>query len=452
MSKYFISVCFFCQFQFVHAVGEELLIAPAADKFSKNISGQLIQLLYDAGAIRKETNVEDTGLKKRMIERHHMLDDWFRSKGKHVTWEQCKNEIDKTNYIKFRQMMANRDFLQLGLNQRLKYIRAVNDYLDVFLLNFLSSLTTLINSNTADSDKHQKLLIERVVRQLNKPVSIQIRYFNRNRFTMTGALYLPNEPAIYINLNELIRSGPDFIDSVEHEMWHHLLPPRNDSGDFATLWFEGFTETVSEIWSSKLHQNVPADQTGVQPSKTIQYPVQTAFVSLFFGLENQSALNFFSGFLSAQDFAAEFRINSGNIKVNRYTTKRNKNAYDSDLRKCLMQVVLSMNTISKHDQLKIEKILSNWGWREDNGKPVTVSRYLDDGVLSNRLINKAYRYERQLFLDFIQAMTIVQLQKIQKSVSISKAAREFQLPDHLIKNIKKVAGYVNNPYHQFANR
>ncbi len=122
------------------------------------------------------------------------------------------------------------------------------------------------------------------------------------------------------------------------------------------------------------------------------------------------------------------------------------------LKKYLSEALLTANRISKFDQHKIEKILSDWGWREDDGNVISISRYLEGELVSDESINTAYRREKQLFIDFVQALTVVRLQKIQEDVSIHKMIGDLQLPHHLIKNIKRVVNYVNNPYHQYANR
>ncbi len=203
-------------------------------------------------------------------------------------------------------MMANRDFLLLGLNQRLKFIHLVNQYFANFSSNFSLSLNHMFRSEIGNNKVYKRVLMERISDQLDAPVEIQIRYFNRNKFTMTGAVYLPKGSAIYLNLNEMVRSAPDFIDSFEHELWHHLLPLRDKSGKFVTLWFEGFTETVSEIWSESFNKSELAVNPSLRPAKTIQYPVQTAFVSLYFGVDKLAALSYFSGILSEKKITHSF--------------------------------------------------------------------------------------------------------------------------------------------------
>ncbi len=453
MREYLILCYLFCQFQSVHARADDSPVFRAAEIFSKNIAEQISQLLYDAGAVKKETQTEDVSLNKRMTEIHRDLDKWFRSKGKHITWERCESNEDKTNYLEFRQSMANRDFLQLELNLRLQYIRKMNQYFAHFSSKFSTSLIGILNSGTGYDKTSEKLVVEKITGQLNKPVEIQIRFFNRNKFTMTGAVYLPKVPMIYFNLNEMIRSGPDFIDSFEHELWHHLLPPRDKSGDFITLWFEGFTETVSEIWSESLNKNDElAGNTLLLPAKTIQYPIQTAFVSLFFGIDKRLALSYFSGAMSIENLRSFLCFNESEFDPSRSTQSSASLKYATTMRERFCEALLTAKTISRFDQNKIEKILSDWGWKEDDGKNISISRYLDDELISDKSVNTAYRREKQFFLDFVQALTIVQLQKIRKDVPIRKMVGMLQLPGHLIKNIKKVVNYVNYPYHQYANR
>ena len=431
-----------------------------ATQFAHNLTLRIRTLLYDASAIDHETFIEDNAAKKRMVARQKEIRSWFRRKGGNVRFDDCKTKIDRQNYLAFRRIMANREFLRLPYKKRLQFIATINGYLRAFSNNFATSLKTMLFANETQNNGSPRDLTGYFIVRLQHDVELRTWHFNKDQRTTMGAMYVPDTHTIYLNLNSMIQSPAEFIDAFEHELWHHLLPPSNSNRIQDNLWWEGFTEAVSEAWSNYFHDSISQDFP-LKPSNTIQYPIQTAFASLYLGLDGGVTMAYLIGEVTPRDFVRHFSRRPADRQAQNFTALENLEVFScvdpgfespgddmkatvnttSDilqLKSIMAQAFICSNVVDKRRKKRIETLLGSWGWREDDHRPVSISRYLDNGQLSETELATGFIVEKQFVLDLVKAITMLNMQNIGKRGLGQTVFQELRIPNPLKDNIVKV--------------
>ena len=420
-----------------------------AASFSRDLADRMSTLMFAAGTIDPLTLNENRELRNSTLKRQDNLETWFQSKRRAVRFEDLGTKEEKKNYRDFRSTMANYQFLRCSYQKRIEYIRLVNSYFSAFANNFMAGLTRFLGNTECGA------VINTIDDRLKIPVTPHLRYFNRHQFTSMGAVYLPENSGIYLNLNMMIQSPSEFMDSFEHELWHHLLPPRDDSGAFRTLHFEGFTEVIAEAWREDMDLLCVGLSAQKKKSRAVQYPVQTAYASIYYGMDKKLTMQYLTGDLSITEFIAQFaepKNDSFSKKWGSLGHPDNSMADQRTLRMRLATTFLDRKNITSATRRKVEKTLSDWGWKEDDGGPLNLSRFAVGDRLNDDALMTSFRQEKRFFYDFIQALTVHQLQILREEFPGSKIIRQLDLPEHLLDNFSTVFSYIRNPYHQFANR
>ncbi len=433
----------------------------AGTEFARNLANDVTTLLFDSGCIDRTDLTEDKAARKRIQKRQREVYGWFVSKGKSIQLSDCRTETDKSNYLEFRDLMASREFLSIPYKKRLKFIQSVQSYFDRFEANFSSSMTAVLSHDGKTTSGRHTRFLNTITAQLQQRIAFEFKYFNSARHTSIGALYIPAELRVFLNLNAMMDSPADFIDALEHELWHHLLPPSKIGDSSRNLWWEGFTEAISEIWSHNLNRNSRGSRA-TRPSDTIQYPVQTAFASLFLGTAMEPALYYLTGITSADEFLEDYihgksledKDNAGHPKngaeVGSTLAARNRSE-DQVFRAILAGIFLNTPKFDKAKEEKVEKLLRDWGWKEDNRTPLKVSQFLDAGKLSEESLTRTYQSSERLLTDLIEAVTVINMQNLGEALALERIRKGVDLPPYLRANLVRVLKYSANPYHQLAN-
>ena len=393
--------------------------------FTSNVRTQMAAILYHAGAIEPATQKEDRESRREQRQRHKELTAWFDSKNRDVSLRNCTSDQDKANYRIFRTAMANKEFLALKFSRRRRFAGKINDHFAAFETHFDDALSALVKPSAAGSAALEAHFSER----LQIPVQLSLRYFGRTNSTTFAATYHPRSHNIYMNLNYMISYPAQFVDSLEHELWHHLLPIVDRENVVDNIWWEGFNESTCELWSTALYDRI--ERPAVRPSDSIEYPVQTAFASLFFDVDQRRTLEFLAATIDIGQFREALA--------------------DSELGTALVELMQEPH-FARDGQKRVTDMLSNWGWKEDDGSLIDISKYVDGDRLKRRTMAAAFLYDKEMFVDLIQAITVCKLQDLRKRVPPSQILHGLSLPDHLRKNVADILEYVEFPYHQHGKR
>ena len=393
--------------------------------FASNVRTQMAAILYLAGAIEPATEKEDRESRREQRQRHKELAAWFDSKNRDISLRNCTSEQDKANYGIFRTAMANKEFLALKFKRRRRFIGKINDHFAAFETHFDDALSALVTPPAAGSAALEAHFAER----LQIPVQLSLRYFGRTNSTTLAAMYHPRSHNIYLNLNYMISYPAQFIDSLEHELWHHLLPIVDRENVVDNIWWEGFNEATCELWTAALYDRI--ERPAVGPSDSIEYPVQTAFASLFLDVDRRRTLEFLAAAIDAGQFRDALA--------------------DNELGTALVELMQEPH-FARDGQKRVTDMLSDWGWKEDDGSLIDISKYVDGDHLERRAMSGAFLYDKEMFVDLIQAITVCKLQDLRKRVPPSRILHGLSLPDHLRKNVADILEYVDFPYHQHGKR
>lgn len=206
-------------------------------------------------------------------------------------------------------------------------------------------------------------------------------------------------------------------DASEHELWHHLLPVVRTEDVSRNLWWEGLNEAVSEAWSALLHQR-NGEQT-LWSSPSIQYPAQTALASLF---PEADRLGTLASLASGQPW-----------------TQHSCESVD------LAEALAGSQRVSADRLRRTEEILSEWGWRGDDGPEVSLSFLMEGGRLSASRCNRLNKANSPMLKAVVDALTITLLQDIRRAPAVTAAASSPHLPAHLRRNLQRLLRYVANP-------
>lgn len=410
----------------------------ATTQFCASFADGFLHCLYRAAAIDPLTKQEDAVARSALVRRQRELHTWFRAHGNSVSPATCVTRADRENYRQFRALMGHKRFLALPYRWRLEFIGDVTEYLDVVRRSFAPALQATVWPRHDGASSSDNATRDVLIHRLQRPVSFELRFFNREQYKSVGAYYVPESTTIFVNLDVFTESPAELIDAVEHELWHHLLPPPGDDRLGDNWWWEGFTEAIAERWSDALQPVVAPKRWS--PSRSVEYPVETAFASCYLGLAPTATVSYLSGVLSRAEFADSLRGHAAG------------NGDAGDLSMLLADIYARAPEMGSEKQAKIEQILTDWGWKEDDGARVRIGRMVAGGTLSDAAMTAAFRDDQQLFLDVVQALTIVQMQELQIKVSSATIMATLDLPPSLRENLKRVLTYVRDPRDQLANR
>jgi hypothetical protein len=284
-------------------------------------------------------------------------------------------------------------------------------------------------ADSAAAATEQRALAER----LATPVHVRARYFGHGKHTGTGAIYFPPTATIHINLNMAADDPAMFVDSFEHELWHHLLPLVTSKSMLNNIWWEGFTELMAERWSSVQ----PPRHHALRAARAIEYPVQVAFATMLMTAAPEATLTYlYDGRHDHARLAAAVRASA---------------TVPAPVAAALAEVIAAPVAISPERLQQLRGMLKNWGWKEDDGGLIDITGYVVDGQLDATKCGTAFRYRKQLLIDLIQAITVHNLQAV-RAAGGTGWTRQLDLPRHLRRNLERVLSYVDDPYHQYANR
>jgi hypothetical protein len=169
----------------------------------------------------------------------------------------------------------------------------------------------------------------------------------------------------------------------------------------------------------------------VGPSDSIEYPVQTAFASLFLDVDRRLTLEFLAAVIDAGQFRDALA--------------------DSELGTALVELMQEPH-FARDGQKRVTDMLSDWGWKEDDGSLIDISRFVDGERLERRAMSGAFLYDKEMFVDLVQAITVCKLQDLRERLPPSRILHGLSLPDHLRKNVADILDYVDFPYHQHGKR
>jgi hypothetical protein len=399
--------------------------AAAAESFEQALHGQMVSILYDAGAIDPVTLKEDKDSRRADVKRHKELDAWFEGKGRNVSLLSCKTEVDKANYRAFRTEMSNQDFLGMKFRRRLRFVRKIDNHFGVMKRHFRTALWAVVDTPETGPGTLEAVIQNR----LEIPAGLSLRYFGRARATTIGAMYHPRSHSIYLNLNFMTSRPALFVDSFEHELWHHLLPIVDRHHATDNIWFEGFAEAASELWSEELYEQI--DRSPVIKSKDIEYPIQTAFASLCFGVNRRATFEYLADVSDLSAYQEALAVDSISNSLS---------------------ALFAEPHFAHNGRARVTVMLSDWGWKEDDGGVIDISKYVAGEGLDKKAMATAFLYKKKMFLDLIQAVTVCKLQQFSELHSRKDLVHRVELPPHLRENLKEVLNYVESPYHQYANR
>ena len=231
------------------------------------------------------------------------------------------------------------------------------------------------------------------------------------------------DSTIYLNLNKLIDSESEFIDSFEHELWHHLLSFQEIDKLHKNLWLEGFIEGWAELWSTQFCQ--VAKNFKNRKLQTIQYPTQTAFASLFIGVYREEILLFLAGIVNETYFAEQL------------TNDFNQQEDIDSFKKLIWKTFQDSQVTAKAKKSQIENILTNWSWKEDDYSNVKIERFLKGTKLFPEALTSTFMHEKPFFFDFVKALTLVNLNILTDAIPEHKLPGFLDLPERLRDNLSQ---------------
>ncbi len=417
----------------------------AAVVFASGVSREMITLLYRAAEIDPLTKKENRVARDATLKRQRELDRWLADNGGEVTLDDTTPRSDRENYRAYRQLMAGRDFLALSYRRRLRFIRETQAYLNQFTEHFPASVAAVLSPGR-DGTILRPLAdpchgLSGVTTRLLQPLRFRLRHFNRDGYHTTAAVYVADHHAILVNMNALLASPIVFWDTVEHEIWHHLLPPPGIRNLLENIWWEGFNEVVAELWAAHFAARIGSKRMRRAMSGTVQYPVQSALATLCFAGSPDATLAYMRGCLSRAAFAdtlARHNLDQGRAAVRELRPRER-------LMRELSRVLRDASRIEEDDISRIEGLLAGWGWTEDDGGRISISRFLTDDQLSVEAFAEAYAAEPVFLMDIIRAKTLVELQSIAHALPLNTIAAGLDVTPLLKRNLKRILRYAADP-------
>lgn len=400
-----------------------------SEALAARLSDRLVALVREAGAIDARTGRELVTERRARSSRQAELDAWFTAKGRTVSPSECATAADRANYLEFRQTMATYGFLKLPARQRRRRIEQIERYARLLRGAGGATMTAVVGATSDPAAVAVRALLER---RTAVPVALHGRFFGRHGTTATVSLYFPPTATIYLDIGRLADGPGKLIDGFEHELWHHLLPLDELAPASRNLWWEGFVEAFSETWGRVLADSLPREYWR---RRSVSYPVQTAYATLYQVCDRPGSAAFAGGVLEAGQLSRRLQARRGGTEL---------------LARVLAEQVEQMLEMPPERQARVETLLHDWRWREDDGTRISIAYLVSGGRLAPERIDHDFRTNRRFLLDFIQALTVVNLQETARHCGRLPPMPE--IPRHLRENVLTVLTYVEAPYHQLSNR
>jgi len=380
-----------------------------AEAFARNLRHDLRQMLYEAA------DLEFAGAAE------HVEPD---TADQRQTAHCRRDSAGDVNQAQPRPL-ANAALLELAPAPRRAVLRSVDQYLDGFVTHFAASL------HDAGFMVEGKPPSSWLAARLRLRLRFRCHYFGHRGQSFIAAMYHQPTTQIIINLDTIVDCPYSFIDALEHELWHHLLPIPAERQLADNLWWEGSTEAISELWAYYLHRRL---RLPGMIRRSVEYPVDTAFVSWMLAVDRAATVAYLAGEISRCDLVRA--IEEGCLEYGAAVAATVRNSVHLDSRR----------------QRRIETLLEKWRWRGSDGAAVSVAHLLVDGIASPPAVNQALIKQRQFLMDFIQAWSVTLLQDLQLQLPRQRPQQLPQLPPALRDNLAWVREYIADPYYQLSNR
>ena len=409
-------------------------LADAAAAFAHHLAAQLATVVRRAALLDPTTGGEDRAARQARLARQAELTRWFEQRGRSVQPAELRSDADRRNYQDFFAVMADADFLALPLPERRAAVARITDELGAMARVFPAALADFIAPPAAAAAPTPDPLAAALATRLTPRLNVQSRYFGREHQATVGALYLPATQTLYLNLNLLARDPAALVDGVEHELWHVLLPGLTPAAVADNLAWEGYTEALATWWGSawRARAGVPAPPPG---QESIEYPVPVAWCGLVLATDRRAALEWLAGLTAPADFAARLRAHPGPVPP-----------------RLADQFAQSLALPAARRQ-RLETLLHDWGWKEDDGSRFTLAKFVSGERLNAAALNQAFRADRLLLLDLIEAQGVVALQDLRAQPAEAEVLRAAApLPPPLQRHVAAVLRYVREPQFQFGRR
>jgi hypothetical protein len=325
-----------------------------------------------------------------------------------------------------RRLLGSGELLDLPAFRRRRVCRDMQTYADAIAEHFASALQGTMHG--AGQGGGLAGVTECLRRQLERAPALQQRFFGHAARVL--ALYLPDRQRIYLNPDAFVRDPARGIDLFEHELCHHLLPGVDANNPADNLWFEGFNEAVSEWLADHLHRL--ADLPDRLSSRSVAYPVQSAFASLLLAADRRAAIAFMTNQATVDDVAALLR---------------QQTELPSGLRPRLADALEQALWVTPGEREDIEALLRAWGWKGQDDQPPSIQRLLHpDGTFSAEALAAEFRQNRPFYTDTVDALTVVSLRQFRaESAGLPRLLADGALPRALADNLRRVDRYLRDP-------
>ncbi|MCJ8328630.1 MAG: hypothetical protein HRT89_10870 [Lentisphaeria bacterium] len=383
--------------------------ASAAD-FSDSIYAALLNELYRQAAIDPVTGLELKDERRRMQRQHEKLALWYKKKNDFISSKNCRSPECKKIWTSYKKEMANEKLLYVSAKKRLKFCKEIAAHYKLVNKTFDASIKNLTN------DAEVRKLFKK---RLKQTLHFRFRYFQRSQTSQTAAVYFPALQVIAINLDIAYKNTGNFIDSFAHEFWHHLLPV-SESRLAESFFIEGQTELLADEWNNSFK--------GVKPG-TIEYPLQTAWVSLLYSIEKEKYLRYLCSIIPKKTLA--------NIE------------YKDGFSNHVISVFKNSQLCPPKKKQRLEELLANWGWKEDDKSPLKLDVHLEKGLFSKEKMLRLFKRKRQLYMDLANAIAVINLQDLHAKFTKDEILERLKVNNGLKANMSKLLDYCKNPKKEY---
>lgn len=358
-----------------------------------------------AAVVQSQT---DETTRPARLERQRELNAWFHEHDRHLPSEAaCTNATDRRNTSEFAAAMSNFQFLALPKRQRERASIALTAYARAVAEHGDAVIRALFPASA-----------ESVLTRWQQPPTIKAVCLEGIVTYAPAAVYVPGSATMYLDFNQATDPAV-FADAFEHELWHHLVPSVQPPEVAGNLFWEGFNEALSELWSAELRR-----QAGLALGDgPVRYPVAAALASLCLAADREGTLAWLLGKRSQADFAAG---------LGRLPT--------------LAASFRDYPRLTADRQQRIATLLADWNWREDDGSPPKLAPFLAGDSIAAGQIRTAFQLNRGYLDAFIDALAVVWLQDAmaeQGRESLLALAKSLPAPLHA--NVERTINYLRRP-------
>jgi|SaaInlLV_10m_DNA_2_1039722.scaffolds.fasta_scaffold07268_2 hypothetical protein len=422
-------------------------------QFASDLAREVRSMLFAATAIDPVSWRDNTKALKSMRRRHREIHAWLTEKGSRVSWTDCSTERDRMNFRAYPNAMSNRVLLGRSRQARLRYVRTTERYLLGLTQSMGPGLVRLLSTRSqtprgqptaTDDGSRRQMLAAWLMSRLTAPLHVESRFLNRDKSGSVCALYVPDLQTMFIDMDQAATAPHILADSLEHELWHHMLPPlRTDP--VRELLREGFTEMIAEIWGSESRRAEPTRRP--QSPGGVEYPFETAVTSLLWATAPYLMLEYMMGMKDTEEVAAQLRPALGkNGPSNR--AEYLPNAQSSALADGLHE----LTTVPERNRLMVEQLLTGWGWREDDRSRISIGFLLNADKIAPAVLEHE-RVNNGLFArDIARAFAVCFLRNTMNTCSPHPLDVSPCLPEHVADNLRRALKSAAKPATPFAQR